>query len=174
MARISPAFMLLAALALALVPGCSGGHRNADKQARRQASFDPADPTRLASLTGLYQSAGPAPASQMCIVPTKHGGSRFGLVIWGGNYHSCSGSGAARRAGDRLFLTMAGESACRVEAKIAGSNIVFPGQVAPGCSYYCGARATLAGARLAQRGAGRAEAMKATDLVGEPLCVSEG
>jgi hypothetical protein len=72
-----------------------------------------------------------------------------------------------------LKLAMAGDSACTIEAAISGKTVKLPKEVPAGCSYYCGARASLAGTELTQTGTGKNDALKAKDLVGEPLCGPE-
>jgi hypothetical protein len=110
----------------------------------------------------------------MCVVEGKGGEARFGLVVWGGNMHSCSGAGTLDRVGDKLRLAMAGDSACTIEATISGNTVRLPERTPEGCAYYCGARASLGGAELTQTGTTEADAMKAKDLVGDPLCATEG
>jgi len=98
------------------------------------------------------------------------GGAQFGLVVWGANLTSCAGSGNAVRNGDMLQLEMAGDETCRIEARISGATITLPESVPAGCSYYCGPTARFAGPPLTRKGATADDAMKAKDLVGEPLC----
>lgn len=125
----------------------------------------------ITTLTGLYEGPGQAGrTSQMCMVDPAGETARFGLVVWGANDHSCSGSGTATRSGTRLQLKMTGDEACTIEATIEGGTVVLPDRVPDGCAYYCGARARLSGARLTQVGTGRDDAAKARDLVGDPLC----
>jgi hypothetical protein len=88
--------------------------------------------------------------------------------------HSCSGAGTLDRVGDKLRLAMAGDSACTIEATISGNTVRLPERTPEGCAYYCGARAKLGGAELTQTGTTEADAMKAKDLVGDPLCATEG
>ncbi len=134
----------------------------------------PAEPPRIGSLVGLYEGGAGNPRNQMCVVEGKGGEARFGLVVWGGNMHSCSGAGTLDRDGDKLRLAMAGDSACTVEATISGKSIRLPADTPAGCAYYCGARAKLGGAELTQTGTSESDAMKAKDLVGDPLCATEG
>jgi hypothetical protein len=122
----------------------------------------------LRTLVGLYQGDG-APAHQMCVVE-RGGDYSFGLVVWGGNNHSCSGSGKISRDGESVRLAMEGDSPCTLTGAIAGKTIRLSEHQPAGCAYYCGARARLGGAVLAQRGSTLADALKARDLVGEPLC----
>jgi len=84
--------------------------------------------------------------------------------------HGCSGAGTAERSGDRLALDMTGDSACRIEARIAGGKVTLPDKVPDGCAYYCGAGARLEGVTLVQTGTSAADAVKAKDLAGDPLC----
>ena len=124
---------------------------------------------QTANLTGLYESRS-QPPSQMCIVDRGSGNARFGVVVQGAGEASCSGAGAAVRRGDMLRLTMAGDEECVLEARIAGAQVTFPASVPEGCAYYCGAGATLAGADLVKTGGDAQDAMRAQDLVGDPLC----
>lgn len=156
MNRIAIAFLLLA--------GCSGG--DGQPEGNQAAAAPVAEP---ASLTGLYEGGAAATPNQMCIV-ARGGEQHFGLVVWGGNQHSCSGTGTVSRGGDSLRLAMAGDEACTIEAAIDGATVALPDAVPEGCAYYCGARATLGGASFTRKGATPLDAAKAKDLVGEPLC----
>ena len=128
----------------------------------------PSHAPALRTLVGLYEGRG-EPAHQMCVV--KRGRSYgFGLVVWGGNTHSCSGSGTITRNGSRVELVMEGDSPCTLAGTISGKTIRLGEEQPAGCAYYCGARARLGGAELSQAGSTTAAAMEARDLVGEPLC----
>lgn len=158
-------------IALALLVGCSNEAatdnraRPADQPQKRARTGKPAE---LGQLVGLYEGSG-SPAHQMCVVK-RASGHGFGLVVWGGNNHSCSGSGAISRDGDRVKLVMAGDSPCTLTGAISAETIRLSEEQPAGCSYYCGARARLEGAELTQIGDTEADALKARDLVGEPLC----
>jgi hypothetical protein len=128
-----------------------------------------AAPAAPAGLTGLYEGARTAQTDQLCMIGGADQG-RFGTIVWGSAEHSCLGAGRAVRRGDKLILTMSGDSACEIDARIAGDTIEFPAAVSPGCSYYCGARAGFAGAKFTRKGFAKADALKAKDLVGDPLC----
>jgi hypothetical protein len=162
---------------LLLLAACSqpgdqgGGNASASEQ---QTKSQPRKPAALGTLIGLYEGGAGSPRNQMCVVEGKGGETRFGLVVWGGNMHSCSGAGTLARDGDKLRLAMAGDSECTLEAAISGNTVRLPEQVPQGCAYYCGARANLGGAELTQSGTTEADAMKAKDLVGDPLCATEG
>lgn len=162
-------------IALLILGGCSGGEGQGDDNAivpadgrkTGQASMRPGE---ISTLMGLYEGDGAPRANQLCIVENAGETPRFGLVVWGANLHSCSGSGTAEREGDRLRLKMAGDETCTIDARISGAGIVLPDSVPDGCAYYCGAEARLTGARFDQVGTGRDDAAKAKDLVGDPLC----
>ena len=139
-----------------------------------RAAADPAGPAEPASaaatrLTGLYESASGERKNQLCIVE-KGREARFGLLVWGGNLHSCSGAGVAVREGERLSLRMTGDETCTIAATLKGGTVTLPSTLPTGCAYYCGARASLAGASFNRSGATEADAKKATDIAGDPLC----
>lgn len=163
--KIAPLALLLLAAA------CSGGGGDgeAGNSAETAAAPSPAAGP-ITSLPGLYEGTRGDRTNQLCMVAGEGGAARFGLVVWGSNLHSCSGAGTAVREGDRLRLAMTGDEACTVDATISGRSITLPQGIPEGCTYYCGARATMAGASFTQTGTGAENAAKATDLVGEPLC----
>jgi hypothetical protein len=148
-----------------------GGNAAAPGQ---QAKSRPDQPAALGTLIGLYEGGAGSSKNQMCVVEGKGGEARFGLVVWGGNMHSCSGAGTLAREGDKLRFAMAGDSECSFEATVSGKTIRLPERTPEGCAYYCGARANLGGAELTQSGTTEADAMRAKDLVGDPLCATEG
>ena len=155
---------------LLLVAGCSGG--DADNAAVPAEPKEAAAPSRsapvsgeLSTLVGLYEGGKAGQPDQMCIVE-RDGAQHFGLVVWGGNMHSCSGSGTATRDGGTLRLAMAGDRTCTIDARIDGTSVTFPATLPEGCAYYCGSRASFANASLTQKGTTSADATKAKDLVG--------
>lgn len=172
--------LLVAALLLASCSGSDepeqkvGGNSAAPAVQPEGQSQRTEAPEALATLTGLYEGGDGKPRHQMCVVKGQGGEQRFGLIVWGGNQHSCSGSGTVSRTGDRLRLAMAGDSACTIEASISGKTVKLPKALPQGCAYYCGERATLGGAELTQQDSTERAAMRAQDLVGEPLCAGEG
>ena len=161
--------MLAACLLLA---GCGGGGEEANQAVptQPQTAQPKADGAALATLTGLYEGGRAARPNQLCITEGKGGANRFGLVVWGANDHSCSGSGTASRRGDSLRLTMLGDSSCTLEAPISGATVTLPAALPQGCAYYCGARASFARASFSRAGSTEADAKKATDIAGDPLC----
>ena len=156
-------------LALAFLAGCGS---QGDQAGNRTESAESEAPpiSASASLTGLYEGGSASQPDQLCMIDEGEGPARFGLMVWGSNDHSCLGAGEAVREGDRLRLTMAGDSACRIDARIEGSNIVLPASVPEGCAYYCAPGATLAGRRFEKTGGTAEDARRATDLAGDPLC----
>jgi hypothetical protein len=167
-------------LFLFLLAGCGRDDPAADNRAA-PASAGPAAsgagpasstaeaPASKARLTGLYEGGSGAQKNQMCIVE-KGGDAQFGLLVWGGNLHSCSGAGRAVRSGDRLTLTMTGDETCTIEASLKDGVVTLPGKLPLGCAYYCAARASMAGARFTKSGSSKADVKKATDIAGDPLC----
>ncbi|HYW17613.1 MAG TPA: hypothetical protein VE891_15850 [Allosphingosinicella sp.] len=130
----------------------------------------PASPKGAATgLTGLYEGGSGAQKNQMCVVE-KGREAQFGLLVWGGNLHSCSGAGRAVRNGDRLTLTMTGDETCTINATLRDGAVTLPASLPLGCAYYCGARASMAGASFTKRGSGEADVKKARDIAGDPLC----
>jgi hypothetical protein len=157
--------------ALLVLPACDRG----DPIARNQAESGPpagktaaktAAPAASARLAGLYEGGTGAQKNQMCIVE-KGGEARFGLLVWGGNLHSCSGAGKALRTGDRLTLTMTGDETCTIDASFRDGIVTLPDKLPLGCAYYCGAHASFAGARFSRAGD---DVKQATDIAGDPLC----
>jgi hypothetical protein len=165
-------------LALVLVAGCgASGERNASAPtaAVGGASVPPAaaasagPPVEADNLVGLWQAGQGSRPDQLCVV-RRGDTAQFGLVVWGANLRSCSGAGTLVRKGDRVTLTMTGDSACAIGARVEGGRIVLADQVPQGCAYYCGAGAKLEGAALSRVGTGAADAAKARDLAGDSLC----
>ncbi len=135
--------------------------------AASKSKSEPSSPAGAGTrLAGLYEGGSGAQKNQMCIVE-KDGESQFGLLVWGGNQHSCSGAGRAVRTGDRLTLTMTGDETCTIEATFRDGAVTLPAKLPLGCAYYCGARASLGGASFTRSGP---DVRKATDIAGDPLC----
>jgi hypothetical protein len=140
-------------------PGNQVGAEGAQKQA-----------VQTAELTGLYEGGSGSRRDRMCIVDRATGDSRFGIVTWGEDDRNCSGIGQAVREGGTLRLTMAGDEQCAIEAAIAEGTVTLPDTIPAGCAYYCGPGASLAGVAFEKTGGTAEDAMRATDLVGDPLC----
>ncbi|MEA3063718.1 MAG: hypothetical protein QOJ27_146 [Sphingomonadales bacterium] len=161
-------------LVLLLLAGCGRGDPATDNRAEPERPA--AEPGKEsppgetgARLTGLYEGGEGAQKNQLCIVE-KGSEARFGLLVWGGNLHSCSGAGIARRGGGRLQLSMTGDETCTIDATLKDGVVVLPQTLPTGCAYYCGAHASLAGARFTRSGTTEADAHKATDIAGDRLC----
>ena len=151
--------LAITVLVLILLAGCVQGDGNGSAGA---ASAN--------SLTGLYEGGTGPRRDQLCLIE-KDGRSSFGFVRWGPGDRNCSGSGPAVREGDRLRLMLDGDASCTIEARIDGSSITFPSSLGSECRrYYCGDGADLAGAVFARTGESEADARRAVDLVGDPLC----
>lgn len=170
---------ILLLLLLLLAPACKRGESqsgNLAAQGRAQegapvsgGSSEPTGGKAADRLVGLYEGGAGPRRSQICMVE-KGSGTQFGLLVWGDNLHSCSGAGQASRSGERLTLKMAGDETCTIEARISGGTISLPASLAKGCAYYCGAGARMAGASFTRSGTGEADALKAADIAGDPLC----
>jgi hypothetical protein len=159
--------LLIAGLALA---GCSGGNGGNEANAIiAEGEGSAKGPVQTNSLVGLYEGGSAQRRNQMCVVD-RAGERRFGLVVWGENDHSCSGAGTATQQGSSLRLAMTGDEECAIEARIEGTRVTLPAELPQGCAYYCGARARMAGVQFDKTGGTEQDALKATDLVGEPLC----
>lgn len=150
-------------VALMLAAGCGAVGDQAGNDAAETA-------VQTAGLTGLYEGGATTRPNQMCVIDRGAGNAQFGLVVWGANMHSCSGSGHVTREGNVFRLAMAGDESCTIEARIENGVVTLPATVPEGCAYYCGAQARLGGASFTKEGGTAEDAMKATDLVGEPLC----
>lgn len=153
-------------IALIMVAGCGAGGDGAGDEAGNTAR----QAVQTAGLTGLYEGGATNRPNQMCVIDRGSGNAQFGLVVWGANLHSCSGAGQAVQEGNVLRLAMAGDESCTIEARMENGTVTLPAAVPEGCAYYCGARAQLGGASFAKKGGTAEDAMKARDLVGEPLC----
>lgn len=158
-------------LAFCLAAGC-GQQAGQGGNAGVAAEGPSPDPVMVqtATLTGLYESAG-TPPSQLCI--TEQGSAaRFGLVIRRNGRPGCSGAGAAVRNGGTLRLTMNGDSPCTIAARLDGGRLTLPASLPAACSYYCapGAAAGVGGMPFNKTGGTAADARRARDIVGDPLC----
>jgi len=154
-------------LLLPLVAACGKG----DGDGGNPAAPKSAERVQTAELTGLYETGRDADRDgRMCMTAGSTGAAAFAIVTETPSGGKCGGAGEAAREGDRLRLTMAGEGECVIDARIAGTLVTFPASVAQGCAYYCGAGASLAGARLEKVGGTAEDAARATDLAGDPLC----
>ena len=144
-----------------LLAGCGQGGQQADSPA--------APPVQTATLTGLYESGASARPSQLCIVE-RDGSARFGLVTWQSGAPGCSGAGSASREGYTLRLDMEGDEPCRIEARIAGTAVLFPADSPASCAYYCAPAARLGALAFDKVGGAEADALRARDLAGGALC----
>jgi hypothetical protein len=162
---------------LALLAGCG---REGDQPAADEAMPAGAEgtsdvgrakaaPEAANSLTGLYEGGPAGQRNQLCMVE-KAGKTQFGLVVWGANMRNCSGAGTAKRDGGSLRLSMAGDETCEIEARMEGGRISLPSSAPSGCGYYCAPGTRFTGAVFTRSGSTAADAAKAKDLAGDPLC----
>ena len=152
--------------ALLLIPLLAGCGRSAGD---RPAEPEGGDPVQIADLTGLYEGRGAGDRDRMCMVSDPSGTTSFAIVT-DSPAGSCAGAGEAVGDADVLRMTMGGDEACVIEARVDGVQVTLPPQLAPGCAYYCAPGATLAGAAFEKTGGTAADAMRATDPAGDPLC----
>ncbi len=170
-------------IALALVAGCGASDREpgngvaadsnpseAETAAAKGGEGSVATADATSALTGLYEGPAGAQRNQLCVIDKASGNAQFGLIVWGSNMHSCSGAGTAVRSGERLTLTMGGDSSCTINATIRGGTVTLPATLPAGCSYYCGARAQMTGVTFERSGSSTADAVKARDRAGDSLC----
>ena len=148
------AFLLVVALS-----ACSGGGTTNGGAVQADA------------LTGLYEGGQGPRRNQLCLIEREGRSPSFGLIVWGSGDTNCSGRGVARREDDRLRLLLDGDESCALDARIEGGQISLPATIAPECArYYCGGDARMAGAVFERAGSTQADAQRAGDLVGDPLC----
>jgi len=162
-------YLLPSALLLAACGAGQGGNQ-AERAVEKEADRAVKQAVQTATLTGLYEGGSGPQRSQLCIVERGTGDSRFGLVLRSGGEASCSGAGAAVRDGAVLRLAMKGDQPCTIVGRIEGVNVTFATTVAQACAYYCGAGASIAGAVFVKVGGTAGDAMRARDLVDDPLC----
>jgi hypothetical protein len=162
--RAKIAVMILISLA-----GCRRGE--GDGNGAAPAAGAVSGPVQTQTLTGLYEGGEGSRRNQMCMIEREVRSTTFGFVTWGSGDTNCSGSGLATRDGDRLRLQLDGDESCTLEARIDGRRVILPQNIPPACNrYYCGAGAQMTGANFEKVGGAEADAMRAVDLVGDPLC----
>lgn len=127
-------------------------------------------PAQTATLIGLYEGGEGPRRNQMCMLQREGGPATFGIVTWSSGETNCSGVGRATRDGDRLRLAMEGDESCQIDARMEGRRVTLPDRLPSGCAYYCGPNARLSGAAFDKTGGSEQDAMRAVDLVGDPLC----
>lgn len=151
-----PRFILLAFLALA---GCSDAERDAASPA-----------VASASLAGLYERAGvPGRSSRICISGDAQA-PRFGIVTSSEGPASCTAIGRVRRNGSTLALLIDGDPACALSATSTSTGMTLDAATGADCAYYCGDGASLDPGSFAKVGGTAADARRAVDAAGEPLC----
>lgn len=63
-----------------------------------------------------------------------------------------------------------GDPACSLSATVTGAGVTLDEASGPECAYYCGADTSFDPGTFAKVGATAADARRAVDIAGEPLC----
>lgn len=151
---------------LLLLSSCDGGGGNETAGSNSRESAVQTD-----DLTGLYEGQGEGERrNRICMISRSSGTISFGIVTWKSVSGTCSGAGEVTRRGDVLRLAMSGGEKCVIEARMTGTQIAFASSLPETCAYYCSPGATIAGETFEKTGGTAEAAMRATDLVGDPLC----
>ncbi|WP_245968185.1 hypothetical protein [Hephaestia caeni] len=162
-----------ALLALALLAGCSDRADEAsvanagaggDLEAAAIAVGVIPDPAST-DPTGLYARA----TDRICVLPAPQD-FIIGIDMDYGDGQHCTASGTARREGELLRVTLAGNEGCGFDARFEGDRIVLPGTLPKGCAHYCTGRASLAGMEADRLSDSAAEARAMRDAKGRLLC----
>ncbi|HVI99669.1 MAG TPA: hypothetical protein VM657_11465 [Sphingomonas sp.] len=162
-----------ALLALALLAGCSdrtdeasvtNAGAGSDLEAAAIAAGVIPDPAST-DPTGLYARD----AGRVCVSPAPQDFA-IGVDLDYGDGQRCSASGVARREGELLRVTLAGQGDCAFAARFEGDRIVLPGTLPDGCRSYCTGRASLAGMEAERLSDSAAEARAMRDARGRLLC----
>ena len=152
-------------LLIPLLAACGGGDGN------ETAGRDVREPVQTADLTGLYEGQGESgQRARMCMISDTSDTASFAIATERPADGSCGGAGEAVRQGNLLRLTMTGDEECVIEAAMEGTQVTLPPSLSEGCAYYCAPGATLAGETFEKTGGTADDAMRATDLAGDPLC----
>lgn len=159
----------IALLLLIALAGCRGSETETGATAAPESK--PGAPVQTKTLTGLYESGEGPRRNQMCMVEREGRATTFGFVTWGPGDKNCSGSGTATRNTGLLRLSLDGDESCTLQARIDGTRMTLPSNIPPECQrYYCGDGAQMSGAIFDKVAGEQADAMRAVDLVGDPLC----
>jgi hypothetical protein len=106
---------------------------------------------------------------RLCIVPGEGDRYRIGALIDYGGGQGCAASGTASRSKDKIDIRF---GACRIEAKLTGDRIVFPGSVPGACDSLCTGRASLAAMAVDHLSTSVSEAATLRTPDRTPLCPS--
>ncbi|WP_375428124.1 hypothetical protein [uncultured Sphingomonas sp.] len=157
-------------LVLALLAGGCGQARAPEATTGAGAELERAavaaglvpDPVR-ASIVGAWARDN----DRVCVVPTKAGRGRIGVVLDYGEGNDCVAAGAVRRTGDRLRVDL---GACRIDARFDGERIAFPAEVDEACARFCRGNASLAALSVERVSGSAAEAATLRAPSGRLLC----
>jgi hypothetical protein len=172
MSRMRNGPLEIALLVLIALAGCRGEQQgNGGPGPAASGAAGSAKAVQTATLTGLYESATAPRRNQMCMIEREGRAGTFGFVIWGPGEKSCSGSGPATREGNVLRLRLDGDESCVLDARVEGTRITLPTDIPSDCErYYCGVGVQMGGVTFDKVAGEQADALRATDLVGDPLC----
>ncbi len=121
-------------------------------------AFRNASVAAASEATTTYSGSG---RNQLCLK-----GQRTGFIVYASRGDTnCSVRGTFERSGSKLVIMPDGDSECRIEAREDGSSLAL-GPLPPACAYYCGPKASFAGAIFDMVPASR----PVTDFAGDPLC----
>lgn len=134
---------------------------------------DAGPPMASNSPVGLYERSGvPDRPSRICIAG-QGAAMRFGVNTSYEGPQSCTAKGTVRQAGASLTLLIDGNPACSLKATATATGLSLDSAEGPECAYYCGTNTGFdPGAQnaFAKVGSTEADARRAVDLVGDPLC----
>lgn len=161
----------IALLLLIALAGCRSETGNGANATASPGGTGTGGAVQTATLTGLYEGGAAPRRNQLCMIAREGRDTGFGFVTWGPGDKNCSGSGTATRDGNVLRLRLDGDESCALQASIDGRKVTLPASVPAECQrYYCGAGAQMSGATFEKVAGEQADALRAVDLVGDPLC----
>ena len=131
---------------------CGQSEEPADAQAQSSAA------PGAAALT-VYAGAG---RNRLCL---EQRASRAAFITYGEGDTNCTARGNLEREGSTATLVPDGDESCRIAFAANGDSVTL-GPVSPSCSYYCGPKASFAGAEFRRTN----DQQPVTDLAGAPLC----
>ncbi len=178
MRRTSAAFLSLLFLAACQQPATQSGPAAQSDEGRsspsalERAARDTglvADPGHIPPV-GLYQQRHEAGRNLLCVRAGQDGRYRFGAEATFGADEVCHGTGAARRAGDKLILRFAGRSQCTIVAQYDGDRVMMPGVVDVNCARLCVGGASFEGVAFPRIAGDERAAAAARDRDGGALC----
>lgn len=126
---------------------------------------DPAAPQAASSAaaTGDRQVFGRG-RDRLCLAGE---GGQAGVIVYGSGDTNCFARGRMTPgAGGALQFAPVGDDRCRILLQSEGGQEFVVASASPGCSYYCGPGASLAGKSFVRMD----KNTPVTDIAGDPLC----